>query len=41
MKIDMIEFPKDEGCEDITCIWYIYKTEVCKMQQYSCKIETY
>jgi hypothetical protein len=41
MKLDMIEFPTDVECEDITCIRYIHKTEVCKMQQHSCKIETY
>jgi hypothetical protein len=30
MKLAMIEFPTEVGCEDITCIIYIHCTEVCK-----------
>jgi len=41
MKLAIIEFPTDVGCEDITCISYIHSTEVRKMQQHSSKIETY
>jgi len=41
MKLAMIEFHTDIGCEDITCIRYIHSTEVCKMQHHSCKIEKY
>lgn len=37
MNLAMIVLPTDVRCDGITCI----STEACKMQQHSCKNETY